>query len=62
MASGFAAQTAQKERVSDRSADAGLEEEFKPKGTIAIVAMFVATLILLWLSIYLILIARGVTV
>ena len=48
--------------MSDRSADAAFEEEFKPRGTIAIVAMFVATLILLWLSIYLILIARGVTV
>jgi len=39
-----------------------VEEEFKPRGTIAVVAIFVATLILLWLSIYLILIARGVTV
>lgn len=48
--------------MSDQPADAALEEEFKPRGTIAIVAMFVATLILLWLSIYLILIARGVTV
>lgn len=48
--------------MSDQSVDAAFEEEFKPRGTIAIVAMFVATLILLWLSIYLILIARGVTV
>ncbi|NND02146.1 MAG: cytochrome c oxidase subunit 2A [Acidimicrobiia bacterium] len=47
--------------MSDRANDA-FDEEFKPRGTIAIVAMFVATLILLWLSIYLILIARGVTV
>jgi len=38
------------------------EEEFKPRGTVAIVALFTVTLILLWLSIYLILIARGVTV
>ena len=37
------------------------EEEFKPIGTVAIVVMFTATLVLLWLSIYLILIARGVT-
>jgi hypothetical protein len=51
-----------RERVSDDAVDAALDEEFHPRGTIAIVAMFVATLILLWLSIYLILIARGVTV
>jgi hypothetical protein len=38
------------------------EEEFKPRGTVAIVALFTVTLVLLWLSIYLILIARGVTV
>jgi len=68
VASGFDNETAEKsldeeeEGVSDRPSDAALEEEFKPRGTIAIVAMFVATLILLWLSIYLILIARGVTV
>ncbi len=37
-------------------------EEFTPTGTIAIVGLFVATLILLWLAIYAILIARGVTV
>ncbi len=48
--------------MSDRSTDAAFEEDFKPRGTIAIVAMFVAMLILLWLSIYLILIVRGVTV
>ena len=38
------------------------EDDFKPRGTVAIVALFGATLVLLWLSIYLILIARGVTV
>lgn len=38
------------------------DEHFKPTGTITILALFVATLIVLWLSIYLILIARGVTV
>ena len=37
------------------------DEDFKPRGTMAIVALFTATLVLLWLSIYLILIARGVT-
>ena len=49
-------------RLSDPYVDPMVEEEFKPRGTIAVVAIFVATLILLWLSIYLILIARGVTV
>ncbi|NNF56459.1 MAG: cytochrome c oxidase subunit 2A [Acidimicrobiales bacterium] len=37
------------------------EEDFKPRGTVAIVGLFMLTLILLWLSVYLILIARGVT-
>ena len=34
---------------------------FRPTGTVAVVALFVIVLILLWTSIYLILIARGVT-
>ncbi len=38
------------------------EEHFKPTGTIFILAMFVAALILLWASVYVILISRGVTV
>ncbi len=37
------------------------EEHFRPIGTIAILAAFVLTLILLWLSVYVILISRGVT-
>ena len=36
-------------------------EEFKPTGTLFIVAMFVVTLILLWASVYVILLSRGVT-
>lgn len=47
--------------MSDDATPAAREEHFTPKGTIAVVGLFVATLILLWLSIYLILIARGVT-
>lgn len=47
--------------MSERSSDVPIDDEFTPRGTVAIVAMFVVTLILLWLSIYLILIARGVT-
>jgi hypothetical protein len=38
------------------------EEHFKPTGTLFILAMFVAALILLWASVYVILISRGVTV
>jgi len=37
-------------------------EEFKPTGTIFLMAMFVVTLILLWASVYVILVSRGVTV
>ena len=44
-------------------ADAGVESDhFKPTGTVFILALLVATLILLWGSVYVILIARGVTV
>ncbi len=38
------------------------EEHFKPTGTIFFVALFVAALILLWASVYVILISRGATV
>lgn len=38
------------------------EEHFKPVGTVFILVMFVLTIILLWGSVYLILISRGVTV
>lgn len=39
-----------------------VDEHFKPTGTIFILAMFVAALILLWVSVYVILLSRGVTV
>jgi hypothetical protein len=38
------------------------EEHFRPNGTIFILILFVAALILLWLSVYVILLSRGVTV
>lgn len=47
--------------MTEEGVPTGTDEEFKPRGTVAIVALFTATLVLLWLSIYLILIARGVT-
>ena len=37
-------------------------EHFKPTGTIFVLAVFVATMILLWGSVYVILLSRGVTV
>lgn len=37
------------------------EEHFRPTGTVFILVAFLLTLILLWLSVYVILISRGVT-
>lgn len=37
------------------------EEHFKPTGTMFVLGLFVATLILLWASVYIILLSRGVT-
>ena len=37
------------------------EEHFRPVGTLFILAVFVITLILLWASVYVILLSRGVT-
>jgi len=36
-------------------------EEFKPKGTIVILVIFLITTIILWGSVYIILLNRGVT-
>lgn len=46
--------------TSEVSDGAAQEEHFKPVGTIFILAMFVLTIILLWGSVYLILLSRGV--
>ncbi len=37
------------------------DEHFKPTGTVFLLVCFVAVLILLWVSVYVILISRGVT-
>lgn len=42
----------------DESVDEG---HFKPHGTVFVLAIFVATIILLWGSVYVILLSRGVT-
>ena len=39
-----------------------VSEEFKPKGTVLVLGIFVVVLILLWATVYLILLSRGVTV
>ena len=44
----------------DGAADAD-HEHFRPVGTVFLLAIFVAALILLWASVYVILISRGVT-
>ena len=37
------------------------ETHFRPTGTVFILAVFVVVLILLWISVYVILLSRGVT-
>lgn len=46
--------------TSEISDGAASEEHFKPVGTIFVLGVFVLTLILLWGSVYLILLSRGV--
>jgi len=47
--------------VSTESNVPSQDEHFKPTGTIFLLVLFVATMILLWGSVYVILLARGVT-
>lgn len=54
------ASTSSGEPVAPSEAD-GHEEHFKPVGTMFIVAVFVVALVLLWASVYVILLSRGVT-
>ncbi len=39
----------------------GNDEEFRPTGTMTVLIIFLVTLIVLWVSIYMILLSRGVT-
>lgn len=43
------------------AAEAPAEEHFVPRGTIFILACYVLVILLLWVSVYLILLSRGVT-
>jgi len=38
------------------------DDDFRPRGTLAILIIFILTLIALWASVYMILLSRGVTV
>jgi uncharacterized membrane protein len=46
---------------TDGAGEPVVEEHFKPTGTLFILVLFVATIILLWASVYVILLSRGVT-
>lgn len=46
---------------TERSGGSAEPEHFKPTGTVFILSVFVLTIILLWASVYLILLSRGVT-
>ena len=52
--------TAQNDPLDEVGA-AGAEEHFKPTGTLFVLVVFVATIVLLWASVYIILLSRGVT-
>ncbi|MDJ0923906.1 MAG: cytochrome c oxidase subunit 2A [Acidimicrobiia bacterium] len=42
--------------------DSEVQEEFKPRGTVAFAAAFVVVLLLMWFSIYIIMLSRGTTI
>lgn len=46
---------------TDGTGEPAHEEHFKPTGTLFVLVLFVATIILLWVSVYVILLSRGVT-
>ena len=47
--------------TTEGESDSAVEAEFKPRGTIAFAAAFVVVLLLMWFSIYVIMLARGTT-
>lgn len=42
--------------------DSEAQGEFEPRGTVAFVAAFVVVLLLMWFSIYIIMLSRGTTI
>lgn len=47
------------DQLDDGTAPA--DEHFKPTGTLFVLVLFVTTIVLLWASVYVILLSRGVT-
>jgi hypothetical protein len=48
--------------AQDPVAEAGEEaEHFTPMGTVAVLAVYFAVIVLLWLSVYLVMVSRGTT-
>ena len=47
--------------TTEGESDSAAEAEFKPRGTVAFAAAFVVVLLLMWFSIYIIMLARGTT-
>lgn len=48
--------------TTEGEGDSAVEPEFKPRGTIAFAAAFVVVLLLMWFSIYVIMLSRGTTI
>ncbi len=59
---GITVTTARHDDETDDTQDILDEEHFKPTGTVFILVLYVAMIILLWTSVYVILLSRGVTV
>ncbi|MDJ0496994.1 MAG: hypothetical protein QNJ89_04135 [Acidimicrobiia bacterium] len=48
--------------TSEGESDGAVEAEFKPRGTVAFAVAFVVVLLLMWFSIYIIMLTRGTTI
>ena len=48
--------------TTEGESDSPVEAEFKPRGTVAFAAAFVVVLLLMWFSIYIIMLTRGTTI
>ena len=48
--------------MTEQKPDETPQEEFHPRGTMVILGIFMLTLIVLWVSVYIILLQRGVTI
>ena len=48
--------------TSEGESNGAFEAEFKPRGTIAFAVAFVVVLLLMWFSVYIIMLLRGTTI